>query len=111
VTGRVSWRADNIHYKKNEVFLDVIEQVNLLVSATGTVLRSEVNGRIQIKAQLSGMPELRLGLNDRIDFSQSGTQICSYPLFNPNTYHTRTADGEDKGKKPMVRRSVSTAKP
>ena len=32
VTNAVHWRADNIRYKSNEVFLDVVESVNLLVS-------------------------------------------------------------------------------
>ena len=27
VTGAVGWRKDNIKYKKNEVFLDIVEQV------------------------------------------------------------------------------------
>lgn len=32
VTNAVSWRSEGIKYRKNEVFLDVIESVNLLVS-------------------------------------------------------------------------------
>ena len=35
VTNAVSWRSENIKYRKNEVFLDVIESVNLLVSMYG----------------------------------------------------------------------------
>lgn len=31
VTQAVSWRSEGIRYRKNEVFLDVIESVNLLV--------------------------------------------------------------------------------
>jgi hypothetical protein len=31
VTNAVSWRKEGIGYRKNEVFLDVIESVNLLV--------------------------------------------------------------------------------
>ena len=31
VTGAVGWRKDGIKHKKNEVFLDVIEKLNLLV--------------------------------------------------------------------------------
>ncbi|XP_027563003.1 AP-1 complex subunit mu-2-like, partial [Neopelma chrysocephalum] len=31
VTNAVSWRSEGIRYKKNEVFIDVIESVNLLV--------------------------------------------------------------------------------
>lgn len=38
VTNAVSWRSEGIKYRKNEVFLDVIESVNLLV---GTVLLKE----------------------------------------------------------------------
>merc|ERR1711962_1493561 len=66
VTNAVSWRSEGIKYRKNEVFLDVIESVNLLVSANGNVLRSEIVGAIKMKVFLSGMPELRLGLNDKI---------------------------------------------
>jgi AP-1 complex subunit mu len=32
ITNIVSWRSDGLIYKKNEVFLDVIESVNLLVT-------------------------------------------------------------------------------
>lgn len=32
VTNAVSWRSEGLKYRKNEVFLDVIEYVNLLVS-------------------------------------------------------------------------------
>ena len=66
ITGAVNWRPENIVYSKNEVFLDVVESVNILVSAKGQVLRSEVLGAIKMNVHLSGMPELRLGLNDKV---------------------------------------------
>ncbi|KAI8868329.1 clathrin adaptor, mu subunit [Ramicandelaber brevisporus] len=66
VTNAVSWRSEGIKYKKNEVFLDVIESINLLANPNGDVLRSEIMGVIKIKSCLSGMPELRLGLNDKV---------------------------------------------
>ncbi|CAG8483955.1 611_t:CDS:2 [Funneliformis caledonium] len=72
VTNAVSWRSEGIKYKKNEVFLDVIESVNLLVNANGNVLRSEILGVIKMKCYLSGMPELRLGLNDKVMFESTG---------------------------------------
>lgn len=34
VTNAVSWRTEGVKYRKNEVFLDVIESVNLLVSCS-----------------------------------------------------------------------------
>ncbi|KAH0503913.1 AP-1 complex subunit mu-1 [Microtus ochrogaster] len=72
VTNAVSWRSEGIKYRKNEVFLDVIEAVNLLVSANGNVLRSEIVGSIKMRVFLSGMPELRLGLNDKVLFDNTG---------------------------------------
>ena len=35
VTGQISWRREGIKYRKNELFLDVLESVNLLMSPQG----------------------------------------------------------------------------
>lgn len=72
ITNAVSWRSEGVRYRKNEVFLDVIESVNLLVNTNGNVLRSEIVGAIKMRVFLSGMPELRLGLNDKILFENTG---------------------------------------
>lgn len=72
VTNAVSWRSEGLRYRKNEVFLDVVESLNLLVSSTGNVLRSEILGAVKMKCYLSGMPELRLGLNDKAMFEATG---------------------------------------
>lgn len=49
-----------------QVFLDVVESVNLLVNSNGTVVRSEVVGTLKMRTFLSGMPECKLGLNDKV---------------------------------------------
>ena len=68
VTNAVSWRPDGIKYRKNEVkpcasvptltgfcfpqvFLDVIESVNLLAGASGNVLLSEIVGAIKMRVK------------------------------------------------------------
>lgn len=38
-----------------QVFLDVVESVNLLVNSNGSVVRSEVVGALKMRAYLSGM--------------------------------------------------------
>jgi hypothetical protein len=43
VTNAVSWRTEGIRYRKNEVFLDVIESVNLLVSTIHCATRLNLN--------------------------------------------------------------------
>ena len=72
LTNAVSWRSEGIKHRKNEIFLDVIEKLNLLVSSNGTVLHSEIIGSVQMKSFLSGMPELKLGLNDKLMFEATG---------------------------------------
>ncbi|KAJ2887672.1 AP-1 adaptor complex mu subunit Apm1 [Coemansia aciculifera] len=72
VTNAVSWRSEGISYRKNEVFLDVVESINMLVNPTGTVLSSDIQGAIKMKVYLTGMPELRLGLNDKVMFESTG---------------------------------------
>lgn len=71
-TGALSWRREGIKYRKNEAFVDVIEDVNLLVSASGTVLRADVNGAIEMRAYLSGTPECKFGLNDALTLGSHG---------------------------------------
>ncbi|KAF8077568.1 Mu homology domain-containing protein [Lyophyllum atratum] len=73
-TGATSWRRGDVKYKKNEAFVDVVETVNLSMSAKGTVLRADVDGHIQMRAYLSGTPECKFGLNDKlvIDKSERG---------------------------------------
>lgn len=67
VTGAVGWRREGIRHKKNEVFLDIIEQVNMLMSSQGNVLRCDVNGKVMMKCFLSGMPDVKVGLNDKLE--------------------------------------------
>jgi len=65
-TGGTPWRTDGIKYKKNEIYIDIIESVNVLVSTEGKLLRSDVGGKVQMKCELSGMPDCKFGLNDKI---------------------------------------------
>jgi AP-1 complex subunit mu len=73
-TGVVTWRKENLEYAVNEVFVDVIEKVNMLVAKNGAVIHNEIVGEINLATYLSGMPELRIGLNDKILFDQNSNQ-------------------------------------
>ncbi|PNY08773.1 ap-1 complex subunit mu-1-like protein [Trifolium pratense] len=52
VTNAVSWRSEGINYKKNEVFLDVVESVNILVNSNGQIIRSDVVGALKMRTYL-----------------------------------------------------------
>ena len=53
------------------------------MNADGTVVRSEIMGSVRMKCYLSGMPELRLGLNDKVMFDVTGRSACHPWLFPP----------------------------
>jgi AP-4 complex subunit mu-1 len=49
---------------KNEIFVDILERLNVLFNANGYVLNSSIEGCIQMKSYLSGNPGLRIALNE-----------------------------------------------
>ena len=60
----ITWRNPDIKYRRNEIFLNVEEKINVLMNSQAEVLRAYVDGKIQMKTHLSGLPECRFGLND-----------------------------------------------
>ncbi|GAM22943.1 hypothetical protein SAMD00019534_061180 [Acytostelium subglobosum LB1] len=65
-TGITPWRTPDIKHKRNEIYIDVVESVNMLMSAEGNILRADVTGQVMMKCYLSGMPECKFGMNDRV---------------------------------------------
>ena len=47
----------------------------MVVNANGNVVLYEILGSIKMKCYLTGMPEVRLGLNDKILFESTGRSI------------------------------------
>lgn len=74
ISGQVSWRSPGIVHKINEVWIDVIENTNLLLSKTGEVIKSEVMGTISVKSNLSGWPECKFGMNDKLQLNQNASK-------------------------------------
>ena len=62
----MSWRRPDIKYRKNEAFVDIIESINLIMSPKGTILQCDVSGQIMMRSYLSGMPECKIGINDKL---------------------------------------------
>lgn len=59
---------EHLSFLSNRYFIIIVLQA----SSAGTVLNSEIVGSIKMRVYLSGMPELRLGLNDKILFESLG---------------------------------------
>jgi len=72
ITGAIDWRREGIRYRNNEVYIDVQETITMQMSSTGQVLRSDIVGRVLMKSLLSGMPECKFGLNDKLIMEKEG---------------------------------------
>ncbi|GMF99222.1 hypothetical protein B5S30_g4778 [[Candida] boidinii] len=59
----VSWRKPGIKYRKNEVYIDIIEELTVLVGSDGNIIRSFVEGKINMNSKLSGMPVCSFGFS------------------------------------------------
>ena len=62
--------------------LSVQLQVNMLMSNKGTVLRCDVNGKIVMKVFLSGMPDVKLGLNDKLEVCHPFIHAFIHPFMH-----------------------------
>jgi AP-3 complex subunit mu len=58
------WRKTNVVYAQNEIYLDIIEEVDSIVNKNGAIISSEVNGSIMVNSRLSGVPDLTLNFVD-----------------------------------------------
>lgn len=65
LTDKISWRPPGIYYRKNELFVDVIESISCTLDNEGKPTTYEIDGKIAFKSFLSGMPQLKIGINDR----------------------------------------------
>ena len=59
----------------------------MLMSNKGTVLRCDVNGKIVMKVFLSGMPDVKLGLNDKLEVCYSFMHASIY-AFTHSCMHS-----------------------
>ena len=87
MTNVVSWRKEGIKYKVNEAWLDVIEKVDELISSSGNVLSSQINGTIIMKSFLTGMPKVTLGLNDKVVLQSLGKDISNSVEMDDLKFH------------------------
>lgn len=60
----IATSVESMRNQKNEIFIDLLERLTVLVAANGNVLRSHLDGCIQMKSFLAGEAEIRLGLNE-----------------------------------------------
>merc|ERR1711920_1164528 len=56
---------------RDEIFVDVIERINVVFNVHGYMQSSEVNGTIQMKSYLSGTHPVRIALNQGLTIGKN----------------------------------------
>eukprot|EP01089_Gocevia_fonbrunei_P002551 TRINITY_DN12502_c0_g2_i1.p1 TRINITY_DN12502_c0_g2~~TRINITY_DN12502_c0_g2_i1.p1 ORF type:complete len:373 (+),score=36.41 TRINITY_DN12502_c0_g2_i1:102-1121(+) len=60
------WRTVGINYANNEIYFDIIEEIDCIIERTGRVISCDLYGSVDVNCRLSGTPDLSLSfLNSR----------------------------------------------
>jgi len=54
------WRKMGVKYAQNEIYVDIVEEIDSIVDDRGMLVSSEVGGVINANSKLSGIPDLLL---------------------------------------------------
>ncbi|XP_068660377.1 AP-3 complex subunit mu isoform X1 [Aristolochia californica] len=56
----VPWRTTDLKHANNEVYVDLVEEIDAIVGRDGTLAKCEIYGEVQVNSHLSGLPDLTL---------------------------------------------------
>ncbi|KAL8879166.1 MAG: hypothetical protein Q9198_003173 [Flavoplaca austrocitrina] len=78
----IPWRRANVRHTSNELYVDIVETLNVTLAPSGRPLAAIANGSIAFTSRISGVPDLLLTL------SASGGKIglekaIELPVFHP----------------------------
>ncbi|KAG7798285.1 hypothetical protein KL929_002250 [Ogataea haglerorum] len=64
-TNNISWRPKGIFYSKNEIFINFTESIKFKYNFnTRHIMLNTIDGEVECKCYLSGMPILKMGMNE-----------------------------------------------
>jgi len=75
----VLWRRANVRHTSNEMYVDIVETLNVTLSPSGRPLAAIANGTIAFTAKVSGVPDLLLQLGCPGGIGNA----VSLPVFHP----------------------------
>ena len=103
------WRKAGVKYAQNEIYIDIIEEVDAIIDRNGTTISSEVTGVVQANSRLSGIPDLTLTFVDPNVIDDCSFHPCvRYNRFErDSTVSFVPPDGQFE----LMRYRVSTQRP
>ncbi|KAF2713058.1 adaptor protein complex 3 Mu3A [Pleomassaria siparia CBS 279.74] len=76
----VPWRRANVRHTSNEMYVDIVETLQIIIAPSGRPLSAISNGTIAFTAKVSGVPDLLLQLGCPGGVSST----ISLPVFHPS---------------------------
>ncbi|CAE7454450.1 AP3M1, partial [Symbiodinium microadriaticum] len=58
------WRQTGVKYSQNEIYLDIVEEIDAVIDRNGSIISVDVSGSILANSRLSGVPDLTLQFTD-----------------------------------------------
>eukprot|EP01102_Stenamoeba_stenopodia_P008024 TRINITY_DN2275_c0_g1_i1.p1 TRINITY_DN2275_c0_g1~~TRINITY_DN2275_c0_g1_i1.p1 ORF type:complete len:418 (+),score=72.55 TRINITY_DN2275_c0_g1_i1:178-1431(+) len=72
----IPWRPTRPKYSTNEIYFDIIEEIDCTIDANGMIVNSEITGHIDVSCRLSGMPDMTLTFNNPRIFDDCSFHPC-----------------------------------
>ncbi|KAI4342903.1 hypothetical protein MLD38_027467 [Melastoma candidum] len=60
----VPWRMTEPKYSNNEIYVDLIEEMDAVVNRDGNLVKCEIYGEVKVNCHLSGLPDLTLAFSN-----------------------------------------------
>jgi len=79
---QVPWRRANVRYATNEIYIDIIDEIDGIIESNGSLTTTKIAGLVSIDSQLSGVPDLLLR------FQNPGIldDVCFHPCVRLNRW-------------------------
>lgn len=81
MNGNCTWRNNNIYYKKNEIYMDILEVLNVTINSNN-LIHAHINGRVIIKCLLSGMPLCELSTDNKLQLLKNAKKNANKKKIN-----------------------------
>ncbi|TKY61578.1 AP-3 complex subunit mu [Spatholobus suberectus] len=56
----VPWRTADTKYANNEIYVDLVEEMDATINRDGVLVKCEINGEVQVNSHITGLPDLTL---------------------------------------------------
>lgn len=60
----VPWRTTDLKHSNNEIYVDLVEEMDATINRDGILVKCEIYGEVQVNSHLSGLPDLTLSFSN-----------------------------------------------